>query len=353
MRGRAKLLLTLASLPAGLLACEFAVRAFDLGPARHFETRGNLFHVLEDPVQLYDNAPEAEQRVLYWDERGGDPRTVRMRVNAQGFRGPEVERAKPEGTFRIACVGDSHTFGYGVDEGQSWPDHLRALLRERDPERPIEVLNCGVNAYDTLQELLWTRASVLPFEPDLVLLQYHVNDAAARGVKRLEPPPRDLLLDLSHPARGGWVGSLRSVSRFADLVLDGVYRRRWLGGFAAERLLRYADGDPGWQRARDALRDMRDELAAREIAFGVVLYPFLVEQDDRLTSHEAFVIVAAFCEEERIPCLDPERDFLGHDVDELRSSLHDFHGNDAANRIFAQSVADWIAERRLLDAQSR
>lgn len=353
MRGRAKLLLTLACLPVGFAACELAVRAFDLGPPRHFETRGNLFRKLDDPLQLYDNAPGAEQRVLYWDEGGSEPRTVRMRVNAQGFRGPEVARAKPAGALRIACVGDSHTFGYGVGEGDSWPDHLRELLHERSPERPVEVLNCGVNAYDTLQELLWTRASVLPFEPDVVLLQYHVNDAAARGVKRHTPPPRDLLLELSHPSRGGWVGELRSRSRFADLVLDGIYRRRWLGGFAAERLLRYEDEDPGWQRARDALRGMRDELAARGVAFGVVLYPFLVEQGGRLTSHEAFAIVAAFCEEERIPWLDPEADFLTHDVDGLRSSLHDFHGNGTANRIFARNVADWLAARGLLQRQKR
>ena len=45
----------------------------------------------------------------------------RISINDQGFRGPSVNRAKPEGTVRIVCLGGSSVFGTGnTDDGTTW-----------------------------------------------------------------------------------------------------------------------------------------------------------------------------------------------------------------------------------------
>ena len=49
------------------------------------------------------------------DNRGGPDRGA-VRVNAQGFRGPDFARSKGPGTRRILLLGDSFGFGVGVDE---------------------------------------------------------------------------------------------------------------------------------------------------------------------------------------------------------------------------------------------
>ena len=41
---------------------------------------------------------------------------VEYRINPQGFRGGEYNLKKSEGVFRIVTIGDSRTFGYGVEE---------------------------------------------------------------------------------------------------------------------------------------------------------------------------------------------------------------------------------------------
>ena len=55
--------------------------------------------------------------------------------------------------------------------------------------------------------MLWLERRVLDYAPDLVILQYYVNDAAARGTD--VEAPEDWLLGLSTPHRSDWVGWLR------------------------------------------------------------------------------------------------------------------------------------------------
>lgn len=337
---RARLLITLAAPLAGILAAEGAVRVLDLRQPPWPERGGGLFRDSEDPVLIFENNPGAMKTLTYREHADGPARVLEMRVNEQGFRGPVVARERTPGTLRVACLGDSHTFGEGVVADQTWPAHLARELADTGLTPP-EVMNCGVNAYDTLQEVLWMEREVLGYEPDVVLLQYYVNDTAARGLPM--PAPDDAVLSLASPHRKDWVADLRGVSRFADLVLDGLYRRRGLAVYSDLRTQLYEPENPGWLRVQDALRRARDGLAERDIAFGLVLYPFLVQRGPTLTSHDAFRIVMEFCESEAIPYLDTEAAFLAHDVDALRVSVHDYHGNGVAHEIFAREVAAWMS----------
>ncbi|HEY7532947.1 MAG TPA: SGNH/GDSL hydrolase family protein [Nitrospiraceae bacterium] len=70
------------------------------------------------------------------------PDTVVMRINAEGFKGPDID--KTHSRVRILTIGDSCTFGTMFDE-YSYP---RALERELDRlGRPVEVINAGVEGY--------------------------------------------------------------------------------------------------------------------------------------------------------------------------------------------------------------
>lgn len=346
----ARLVATFGAGVVGLFLVELALRAFDLGPPPAFEREGGLFRPSEIEGARFENSPGAVERLLYRDRANSAPRVVEMRVNAQGFRGAEIALEKPSDARRIACVGDSHTFGFGVRADETWPDHLARELARRFADARFEVMNCGVNNYDTVQEVAWLRARVLPFQPDLVLLQFYVNDAAVHGVERAQPAEPDLFLRWTDPSRDNWFSSLRRASRFADLVCDGIYRRRGLAVYSAERTRLFDEAEPGWRLVRAALCEARDALRASDIPFVVVLYPFLVREGRYLTSHRAFEIVQQFCASEGIHCIDAEPAFLAADLDALRVSPHDYHGNANAHRIFAAAVATALEQRGLLDA---
>lgn len=333
------------ALLTGLGLAEGAVRLLNWIPPALPRPRGQVVREVEDPLVQFVPLPNSAMWLHYREGADEPVRVVEMNVNAHGFRGPEVERDKPEDVLRIACLGDSHTFGSGVADDETWPAHLQRRLETRFPERRIEVLNCGVNGYDTLQEEHWLREGVLAFEPDLVLLQYYVNDAALLNPDGSRQKVRDFVLDLTQPRREDWIMSLREHSKFVDLVFDGMYRRRGLEVYSELRSRPYREDGPGWRAVRESLVRMRDLLAERGIDFGFALYPFLVRHGDEMTSHEAFEVVSEFALEHGIDTLDAEPAFDGLDLGELRISMYDYHGNARAHELFARAVAEWLEGR--------
>ena len=120
---------------------------------------------------------DADPRIGYAMKRdyAGAAFCVPLRTNSLGFRGREWAPAKAAGTLRIALLGDSHAFGYGVAFEQTLSDRLEKRLQRR-LARPVEVLNFGVNGYLLTQQLAVLETKVLPLSPDLVLMLTGNND---------------------------------------------------------------------------------------------------------------------------------------------------------------------------------
>lgn len=93
----------------------------------------------------------------------------RASINSLGFRGPEP-RGKP---FRIVCLGDSVTFGWGVSkEEATYPALLDRALSRRD----AEVFNAGMPRWNScdLMDLYVTRISAL--RPQVLVVLAGWND---------------------------------------------------------------------------------------------------------------------------------------------------------------------------------
>jgi lysophospholipase L1-like esterase len=104
----------------------------------------------------------------------------RVTINEDGFRGPPV-RDPLSSRLRILCIGDSITFGYGVDDNAPFPRQLEQLLRHGRPEHhDAEVINAGVQRYFTYQEIDLLRFKGPRLRPDIVVLAVFVNDLAIR-----------------------------------------------------------------------------------------------------------------------------------------------------------------------------
>lgn len=89
-----------------------------------------------------------------------------VNTNALGLRGAEVKVPAPGP--RVLAVGDSVTFGWGVEDGESWPARLAEALGAQVPG--LEVLNAGVPAQRPAAIAAWTAANARGLDVDLVLL---------------------------------------------------------------------------------------------------------------------------------------------------------------------------------------
>ena len=86
---------------------------------------------------------------------------------ARGFRDAERQFAKPEGVRRVLCVGDSFTWGWGVEDDKIY---TRVLQRMLDAEgRRTEVINAGIKGYGTVQCLVYLLHEGFEYAPDVVV----------------------------------------------------------------------------------------------------------------------------------------------------------------------------------------
>lgn len=99
--------------------------------------------------------------------------------NSLGFRCPEFSLKRASGTLRIACFGDSSTFGIGSKMEHTWPSQLRTMV-EGDYRfsswNDVEVINAGVPGYSSYQGLQHMRQEIDRLQPDLVMASYANND---------------------------------------------------------------------------------------------------------------------------------------------------------------------------------
>ncbi|MEO8502249.1 MAG: SGNH/GDSL hydrolase family protein [Vicinamibacteria bacterium] len=135
-------------------------------------TTGNLKGLVVPstlPDVIYELKPDHR-----WIFQGGFTQT-----NHEGMRSPEVARTKPAGTLRVAGMGDSVMFGWGVDQNVTYLSRLEASLAALLPGQRIEVLNFAVPGYNSMQEAALLEGKAQAFSPDIVLVGYVLNDWAA------------------------------------------------------------------------------------------------------------------------------------------------------------------------------
>jgi lysophospholipase L1-like esterase len=102
-----------------------------------------------------------------WRGRTRDGRTVA--INAKGFRGPLPETTS-DARLRVLLLGDSITFGTGVDDHETFAVQLAAHAPR------VEALNLGVSGYGTDQELLLLEHEGLALRPAAVVLNVCVGN---------------------------------------------------------------------------------------------------------------------------------------------------------------------------------
>lgn len=108
---------------------------------------------------------------------------IGVSVNSLGYRQPEFDAHKGS-QLRILVIGDSFTFGYGVEEPEGYVRVLERELNARVPERDIEAINTGVPAWWTDAYYLFLKTRGVALEPDVVLLGLFMgNDIDARDAR--------------------------------------------------------------------------------------------------------------------------------------------------------------------------
>jgi hypothetical protein len=214
----AKTLLVLGSLAFTLLGIEVALRVMDPPLAR---PRMTQIHVAS-PIFGWELVPGST---------GIGSLGESYRISSAGFRDVEHPIAKPVGTRRLVVIGDSFTFGMGVNLEDSYPKQLERILNGGGQAH--EVINCGVIGYNMWQyhEVLARKA--LAYAPDLVILGLFEDDVGAPVAPHVsgssEPyRGRNPFEEVEDPSAAGGLRRLAlwNLARNAKALLEHKYRYR-------------------------------------------------------------------------------------------------------------------------------
>ena len=181
-----------------LTVAEFGLRCFSYHRALMYERQGDL---------LFTPVPDQQ----YVEKISLTPSVI----NSFGLRGgPVPESATEEGKLNILCLGDSVTYGYGVNDDKTYPADLQRDLDQTAAGR-YTVLNGGVDAYPVALEnqkflYLWSRG----LRPEAVLVGYSFNE----GGIGLQAASGDAKIKDGIEARVKAKNKLRSIALYTLVV---------------------------------------------------------------------------------------------------------------------------------------
>jgi lysophospholipase L1-like esterase len=252
------------------------------------ELRG-LHEFRPDRGWLYGLRPGAEGRL----SETGD---ALYRINQDGFRGPRHARPRPDGTTRVVVLGDSIAFGYGVEEASSFPRILETQLAALVPQARIEVVNLGVGGYNAWNEAALLSDVGVSYQPDLVLVQFCINDLNDPSV-HFEAQTRLLLSTIPDAAfpnpalrRGPRHAPSRLLSWCVASKLCALTRDRWLDAVAIEfdqaakqaAVAPIESGDgPEWRWLEARYLEMAEAARSVGARFAVLAFPYPAQLQGR------------------------------------------------------------------------
>ena len=167
---KAKLMAAALAVVVGAGLCELAARV--VYPAPPSPAR--------EPQILYQADPDLG--FIHVPNQSGYLDDGLATINSLGLRGPLPEIPKPEHEFRVLAIGDSTTFGWGVNDDETYCARLEAMLRHEYPDRTVRVVNGGVGAYDLDRAAGLLEHLGPKLQPDLVLVGAYWNDLPYEGV---------------------------------------------------------------------------------------------------------------------------------------------------------------------------
>lgn len=252
---------------------------------------------------------------------------ISVRHNRRGFR--DGERSSDKAKPRILFLGDSFVWGYDVEEADRFTEKLQERLKNS------EVINLGVSAYSTDQELLLIRREWGYYKPELVFLMIGGNDRAGNSSNMAYGYYKPYFLMRGNqlavqgiPVPKNVIHTLSSMNDFLNkssllMLVTKIYEK-----------MRYGKNFTGHEiKTQDPTEYLVKEIDAflkQRHSFFVVA---LIDSDERLER---------YCEKENILLLDLTS--IGQDY---RFPSNGQHWNEQGHRLASERIVNFIERKGL------
>lgn len=361
--------------------CEVSVRLYDARTGRVTQhAGGDPDLVVKSWTVHHELKPLQEVR-----RKTDGNESIVVRTNSRGLRGPDLEIPKPEGVYRIICLGDERVLGPHVGESETLSARLEKLLQhwtqKSGSRERVEVINAGVPDYCPLLSLLQYRHSLAAMQPNLVILNFDMSDVADDYHFRRHVTFDDDRQPLCCIHPGLEIRKLSGNQLVNEVLLIPRWGRERLVECWTSRLfsmpqtnisstsckyLWLDDQAPDWsihiRQALEPVQMLQQQCLANGTDLVVLMAPAPFQVSDRACSNPTlrenagvaprkvfqserpFEIVYEFCKEHKIPLCDATPQFLNREGGEKLFLQHAIELSREGHSILARTAAVYLVK---------
>jgi len=151
-----------------LILLEFSLRVFYpqlLLKRNHIEASTPMFQEGENVPWQLKPLTEARQRDIFGEY------DIFVKINNLGLRDTNYNPKLNSNIKKILILGDSMTFGYGVEQEESYPEILETLLG-----KDYTVINSGVGGYSPDVEYIYLKEKGLELNSNIIILGLYIGN---------------------------------------------------------------------------------------------------------------------------------------------------------------------------------
>lgn len=272
-----------------------------------------LKRVSGDPSQGHNHIPNRSAHLMGVD----------IVINSHGHRNKETSINKPPGITRVAMLGDSLTFGWGVPSKNTVSERLEVLLNENRDGKQFEVINTGIGNTNTEMQVARFLADEVKFSPDIVVLNYFINDA-----EPIPQPTKNILMKYS----AAYVFFSLRMASIGRIFFGG---KQWHQYY----LDLYKEESEGWQRVQIFFKKLSEYCRSKNIRLVFVNYPELHQ-----FRPYSFTVVTQklknMADQQEVPFFNLFPTLQGQKEENLWVSRQDQHPNSLACSLIAQAIKE-------------
>ncbi|HUT56218.1 MAG TPA: SGNH/GDSL hydrolase family protein [bacterium] len=287
-------------------------------------------------------------------------RAVRLDINADGFRGPEL-RPRAASVRRLLFLGDSIVFGPGLEYEETVPYLVGARLGSG-----VEVVNAAVPGMSLRDEVDLLEKKAGRLEPDLVVVGFYMNDPVRSYLLEQEYGGMDeRLVSIITRLRGRsvlfnllWERVLAMKLVSAESVATGWVRpfqeRAWVSERGVyDEIIRLSSDDFGaawlpsvWPGVAGQIQRLSRICAERHARPAVLIFPVSIQAESSVADDYPQQRMKELCKALGIPVLDLLPLLRAHAAEPV--FIDQCHLNPRGSALAAADVARWIKEAQLM-----
>jgi|GEM_PF-5317511 len=326
------------------------------------DTHG-IYKLSDDPILVYEHRPnstseDVQRKIKLRKSETEVPSQpiINYSINNLGFRG---ENINPDDTLPLlVTLGDSNTFGLGLNDRDTFPYRLQKLLRNSKSQ--MQVVNAGVAGYSTATERRFYQTHVKKLKPKILLHIWCMNDVIENPTATYHTDIRMVMVH-HFPLFGEntriWMYNhshifMRIVEAYNLIMLDidpdkfafvGARDYRWIFQKAL------ADPkNPAWLRTAGHMEKLFEEARADGVKTALVIIPFQnqVYEDSVFRYYDptpARKQLADFAARLDVPIIDVTDDFLANKDKDLFMDI--CHLDPEGAQVTAEQIQKWLWEK--------